>query len=151
MHVWAHGRRLLQNVKHNFTMNVFASLSPLPPSLRLPKKSMTNYCNFACIQKKASNTPKFHGKTPPPHTSWPPLFSGLLFVLFVLLLILLLVAAFLVVCCFLVCVAFAAAFEVHCCLWCCFCCCCFLLLLLSLLLLLLLFVLLLLVFRSPDR
>ena len=63
---------------------------------------MTNYYKFCLYpEKKASNTPKFHGKTPP-HLRDPHLlaftFSGLLFVLFVLLLILLLVAAFLVAC-----------------------------------------------------
>ena len=90
-------RRLLQNVKDNFTID-------LPP-LRLPKKSMTNYYNFCLYpkKKKDSNTTERNstGRRPPPsHLRDPHLlaftFSELLFVLFVLLLFLLHVAAFLV-------------------------------------------------------
>ena len=50
VHVWV--RWFLPNVKNNFTIDLH-----LPPPIRLPPKSMTNYCNFACILKKKSLEP----------------------------------------------------------------------------------------------
>ena len=76
-------RRLLQNVKNNFTIDL------PPPPLRPPKKSIINCYNF-CWHPEKKASPKFHGKTPT-HLRDPHLlaltFSGLLFLLLVQLLL----------------------------------------------------------------
>ena len=73
-----------------------------PDSFKYALSGSSRITNFHCIpKKKVSNTPKFHGKTPP-HLRDPQLlaltFSGLLFLLLVLLLRLAAAAAFAAAC-----------------------------------------------------
>ena len=104
-------RWLLQNAKNNFTIDL------LP--IRLPKKSMTNYCKICLYpRKKASNTTEIPrddtALLPSGPTSWPSLFWVV------------------------VCAVCAAPDSVACCCFsCCLCSCCGLLLPLFLLLLVL--------------
>ena len=110
-------RWLLQSVKNNFTL--------ICPPIRLPKKSMTNYCKFCLYPEQKPRTqpneiPRedaphpFSGPTPlGPHCSW-------VVVCAVCAALLLLVAAFLVAC-----------DPVAACCCRCFCCCLCLLLLLG--------------------
>ena len=62
VHVWAHGRNPGGFCKMSRT--IFAI--DLPP-IRLPKKSMTNYCKFCLYPEKSleHNRTKFHGRRPP--------------------------------------------------------------------------------------